>query len=353
MRASDAHGPPTVSIVMANYNGAPHLADAIRSAQSQSLRNLEIIVSDDSSSDDSIAIVTGLMAEDPRIRLVRACRTGGPAAARNKALALAQGEWVAIMDSDDLMHPNRLTTLVEAARRDTADIVADNLVEFDTKGSKPPRPLLAGRWAREPFWVEICRYIRLNDLYGPGPALGYLKPLFRKSILTGPIGYYDESLKIGEDYDLVLRLLCAGKQMRVYPLPLYFYRRHSASTSHRLNENALEALRAADERFLKQISSEDQALADAVKGRMRSVETALAFEKLLNALKARNWSAAIRIALRKPQAAALLRLPLSVRLRRLAPSRGARIAAAHPRVPEPPMLSDHKEQDAGRAANLS
>jgi succinoglycan biosynthesis protein ExoO len=338
---------------MANYNGAPHLADAIRSAQSQSLRNLEIIVSDDSSSDDSIAIVTGLMAEDPRIRLVRACRTGGPAAARNKALALAQGEWVGIMDSDDLMHPNRLTTLVEAARHDNADIVADNLVEFDTKGSKPPRQLLAGRWAREPFWVEICRYIRLNDLYGPGPALGYLKPLFRKSILTGPTSYYDESLKIGEDYDLVLRLLCAGKQMRVYPLPLYFYRRHSASASHRLNESALEALRAADERFFKQISSRDQALADAVKGRMRSVETALAFEKLLNAIKARNWSAAVRIALREPQAAALLRLPLSVRLRRLAPSRGARIAAAHPRVPEPPMLSHEKEQDARRAANLS
>jgi succinoglycan biosynthesis protein ExoO len=323
---------------MANYNGAPHLADAIRSAQNQSLRNLEIIVSDDSSSDDSIAIVTALMAEDPRIRLVRACRTEGPAAARNKALALAQGEWLAVMDSDDLMHPNRLTTLVEVATHDHADIVADNLVEFGVNGSKRLRPLLAGLWAREPFRVEICGYIRLNDLYGPGPALGYLKPLFRKSILIGPVGYYDESLKIGEDYDLVLRLLFAGKKMWVYPLPLYFYRRHSASASHRLNESALKAMRAADERFFKQVSNEDQALADAIKGRIRSVETALAFEKLLNALKARDWSAAIRIALRKPQAAALLRLPLSVRLRRLAPSRRTRIVAAHPRVFDPPML---------------
>src|SRR6516165_11380372 len=139
---------PFVSVIMANYNGAAHLADAIRSAQSQSLRNLEIIVSDDSSSDDSIAIVSKLMAEDPRIRLVRACRNGGPAAARNKALALTQGEWVAIMDSDDLMHPNRLTTLVEVARHDNADIVADNLVEFDPNGSESLRPLLARRWAR-------------------------------------------------------------------------------------------------------------------------------------------------------------------------------------------------------------
>ena len=78
-------------------------------------------------------------------RLVWACRTGGPAAARNKALALAHGEWVAIMDSDDFMHPERLTKLVEVARHDNADIVADNLVEFDTNGSKSLRPLLAGR----------------------------------------------------------------------------------------------------------------------------------------------------------------------------------------------------------------
>src|SRR5262245_29211267 len=224
MRASDTHEhtapQPTVSIVMANYNGAAHLADAIRSAQSQSLRDLEIIVSDDASSDDSIAIATGLMAEDRRIRLVRGCHNAGPAAARNRALALAQGEWIAVMDSDDLMHPDRLTTLVEMARRDNADMVADNLVEFDTSGSKPPRLLLSGRWAQEPFWVEICRYIQFNHLYGRGPALGYLKPLFRKTILTGPTAYYDESLRIAEDYNLVLRLLYAGRRMRIYPLPL-------------------------------------------------------------------------------------------------------------------------------------
>jgi succinoglycan biosynthesis protein ExoO len=347
MRASDAHEhtapPPTVSIVMANFNGAAYLPDAIRSAQSQSLRNLEIIVSDDSSSDDSIAIVAGLMAEDPRIRLVRGCRNGGPAAARNRALALAQGEWIAVMDSDDLMHPDRLTTLVEVARRDNADIVADNVVEFETSGSKPPRSLLSGRWAHEPFWVEICRYIQLNHLYGRGPALGYLKPLFRKTILTGPTARYDETLRIAEDYNLVLRLLYAGRQMRVYPLPLYFYRKHNTSTSHRLNERALEALKATDVRFLGKVSRENEPVAEAVKRHMKSVETALAFEKLLNALRSRNWPAAVGIALTKPRAAALLRLPLGVRLRGLAPSRVPRITVAHPLVLTTSRLS-HENQ---------
>ena len=98
MSAPDPHdhtaSPPTVSIVMANYNGAAHLADAIGSAQSQSLRDLEIIVSDDASSDDSVRIVKQFIAEDPRIRLVHSHQNGGPAAARNRALAMAmQAGW--------------------------------------------------------------------------------------------------------------------------------------------------------------------------------------------------------------------------------------------------------------------
>jgi succinoglycan biosynthesis protein ExoO len=338
---------------MANYNGAAHLADAIRSAQSQSLRDLEIIVSDDASSDDSIAIATELMAQDPRIRLVRSCHNGGPAAARNRAFAIAQGEWIAVMDSDDLMHPDRMMMLVEMARRDKADMVADNVVEFDTSGSKATRLLLSGPWAREPFWIEICGYIQLNHLYSRGPALGYLKPLFRKTILIGPTACYDETLRIAEDYNLVLRLLYAGRRMRVYPLPLYFYRKHNTSISHRLNERALEALKTADARFLGKISRENQLVAKAVKRRMRSVETALAFEKLLNALKSRNWPAAIGIALTKPRAAALLRLPLAVRLRGLALSRVPRITIRHPLVPTTSMLSHENQGGTRRATDPS
>jgi hypothetical protein len=85
---------------------------------------------------------------------------------------------------------------------------------------------------------------------------------------------------------------------------------------------------------------------------MRSVETALAFEKLLNALKARNWSTAIRIALTKPRAAALLRLPLGVRLRGLAPSRVPRTTVAHPIVLETPRLSHENQTDARRTTDL-
>ena len=105
-------------------------------------------------------------------------------------------------------------------------------------------------------------------------------------------------------------------------------------------------------RFLGKISRENQPVAEAVKRRVKSIETALVFEKLLNALKSRNWPAAIGIALTKPQAAALLRLPLAVRLRGLAPSRVPRITRPHPLVLTRSRLS-HENQRGTRRTNES
>jgi glycosyltransferase involved in cell wall biosynthesis len=281
----------------------------------QSLSELELIVSDDASTDDSARIIGEAIAGDPRIRLVRSTQNSGPAAARNKALALARGDWIAVIDSDDLMHPDRLKRLVEAAQRDGADIAADDLVEFD--GVSASVRLLTGIRARAPFWVDIRDYLRLNMFYGPGPALGYLKPLFRRCPCFDPPARYDESLRIGEDFDLVLRLLQAGKRFRVYPSALYYYRRHPTSISRRLNEAVLIALKTANLRFLERVRGEHPSLVPLLELRDRSIETALAYEQLLRALKARNWGTALGIAVNKPSAAALLRLPIGVRLSRL------------------------------------
>ena len=100
----------------------------------------------------------------------------------------------------------------------------------------------------------------------------------------------------------MLRLLHSGKTMRVYPLPFYFYRKHGSSISHRLNESVLVALKAANRRFLAQVSKSDRHLVAAINASIRSIETALAYEWLLNALKGRDWLGSLRIALTNPRA---------------------------------------------------
>jgi succinoglycan biosynthesis protein ExoM len=318
---------PLVSVVMANHNGARYLAEAVASVQRQSLRDLELIVSDDASSDDSVTIVRSLMVQDHRIRLIRGKRNVGPAAARNSAIAIAKGAWIAIMDSDDVMHESRLARLVDAAVADRADIAADDLIEFDKHPSQSGRSFLTGRWARAASWIDIAEYIARNCFYGPGPTLGYLKPLFRTSSFAHEALRYDESLRVGEDCDLVLRLLHAGGNFRVYPFALYYYRKHSASISHRLNENVLAAIQVADRRLCAQIGGGDRRLTMALARRTRSIDTALAYERLLNALKTRDWRRTLEVALANPRAAALLRLPVAARLDRLTSSLVRRVRA--------------------------
>lgn len=312
---SATRNPPTVSVVMPNYNGAAFLADAVGSARRQSLRNIEIIVADDASTDDSVDIVVQLMKEDPRIRLLTTDRNGGPAAARNRALAVATGEWIAVLDNDDLMHPKRLATLVEAAVRDGADIVADDLLIFESRRVEPPATLLHGDLARGPFWLEVERYIRANVFFGRGPPLGYLKPVFRRSLLVASGARYDERLRVAEDYDFVFRLLSFGARFRVYPLLMYFYRRHGASISHRLTPDAIDAIRTVDRETRKRIDRRDAKLAIALDARSRSIETTWAFVQLVDAVKRRDLGGTARIALRRPQAALLLRLPIAARLK--------------------------------------
>ncbi len=289
---------PRVSVIMANRNGAAHIADALRSVLAQSLAELEVIVVDDASTDPSPRIVEEMAAEDARIRLIRRMSAGGPAAARNDALQRARGDFVAIVDADDMILPDRLQTLVTAAEWEGADIVADDLVLFQDNASAPPRRLLSGD---TPCWIGAEAWVRANRPFGRGPQLGYLKPVIRREALLRHHVAYDERLRIAEDYDLVLRLLLAGAAMRLLPRPGYLYRRHGGSISHRMPEGALEALRAADAR-LRSLPAITPAIAAAMDQRLRAIATAQAVQGCMPALKAGRAGDALGTLARRPAA---------------------------------------------------
>ena len=307
---------PTVSVIVASYNSSQYIAHAISSIQKQTLKRIEIIVSDDASTDSSVEIVTRLMSDDTRIRLVRSDQNGGPAAARNRALAVASGQWIAVVDSDDYIHPTRLATLLDLAMRDGADIVADDLLFFDTRYSSRPATLLHGRWARRPFAIDAAGYVRLNVMYGGGPVLGYLKPVFRSDLISANSIRYDENLRIGEDYSFVLALLRQGARFRVYPQILYFYRRHASSISHRLQTSTLSALKTADLHLMKELTLGEPDLRREIVARIRSIDRALAYEATISSLKMGNWLQATRTIIAHPSVAAMLRFPVLARLRR-------------------------------------
>jgi succinoglycan biosynthesis protein ExoO len=313
---------PEVSVVTANYNGARFLAPAIGSVLGQTLGELELIIVDDGSTDDSLAVIARTAAGDRRVRVLEQPRNGGPGAARNRALAAARGRWIAVFDSDDLMEPGRLEALVARGEADDADIVVDNLNVF--ADGAVGRPFLRGAAYARPRWIGTADYVAASRLYARQPGLGYLKPLFRAETLGKT--RYNEALRIGEDYDLVLRLLLRGAGMRYEPRPLYGYRRHGGSISHLLRREHIEQMIAADAELADELARQPAEVRRAQQRRARSMDRALHYDEVIAALKAGAVGRALAAAGLRPDVWPLLALPVEARLKRLS----RRLKAAAP-----------------------
>lgn len=278
---------PVVSVVMANFRGAPHLAAAMRAVLAQSERRLELILADDASDDDSVAIAHGIAEADDRVRVIASPRNQGPAATRNGALDAARGDWIAVVDSDDLIHPERLSRLIAAAEAAGADLVADDLVHFGAPAEQG-RTLLQPLALAAPMWLAAPAYLRANGGDPALPSFGYLKPVIRREVLAGR--RYDPRLRIGEDYDLVLRLLIDGARFLLLPDPLYAYRRHPGSISHRLSVGTVAAMLQAHRALPPLSDPEARAAAAAVD---RQLRRSLRYERLVADIKARRWTRAL------------------------------------------------------------
>lgn len=315
---------PTVSVVTANYNGARYLAEAVRSVLDQTLASLELIVVDDRSTDDSLQVLEAAAAGDPRVRVFVQPQNGGPGAARNRALAEARGTWIAVFDSDDLMAADRLERMVARAEADNADIVVDNLMVFPDGSPEAGRPFLAGRAWAAPRAVGLADYIDSARMYSKRPGLGYLKPLFRAEALRTT--RYREELRIGEDYDLVLRLLAQGRTMRLEPAALYRYRKHGSSISSVMRRDHLVQMLAADASLEGVMMGQPKDVRRAFAARRRSLHTALAYDHVIERLKARDLVGGLAASLVAPDVWPLLTMPVTARLKRLA----ARLSPVQP-----------------------
>lgn len=114
---------PVVSVILPNHNYADFISDAINSVKYQTLRDLECIIIDDASTDNSVDIIKNLIKDDPRFKLIVLPEAGGVSHARNVGLDCASGEYIAFLDSDDCYTYYALEKLVEVARNTGLDVV--------------------------------------------------------------------------------------------------------------------------------------------------------------------------------------------------------------------------------------
>ena len=120
---------PDISVVVPTHNVEEYIDELLRSLRSAAQVRHEVIVVDDSSTDQTWEIVQRHVAEDPRVRAVRSSgRSGGQA--REVGIELARGEYLAFADGDDLVPPNAYSALLTAARETQADIVTGSYLKF-------------------------------------------------------------------------------------------------------------------------------------------------------------------------------------------------------------------------------
>jgi glycosyltransferase involved in cell wall biosynthesis len=180
---------PLVSVYVPTRNRAALVEPAIRSILAQDHSNLEVLVVDDASTDDTPAVLARLAGEDARLHVFRQPRAGGAAAARNVAIAAARGEFITGLDDDDLMLPHRLRTLLAGWRPDRAFVCS-------------PYLLAAERW-RRPAAVG-ARTIDLDALLH-GNCVGNQVLTLTERLRA--VGGFDETFVASQDYDLWTRLV--------------------------------------------------------------------------------------------------------------------------------------------------
>jgi succinoglycan biosynthesis protein ExoO len=311
-----------VSILMVARDAAAFIDAAILSARDQSLSDLEIVVVDDGSRDATARIARSHADRDARVRVLEGPRRG-LSAVRNASLDAARGRFAAIVDSDDLLHPRHLEGLVGGQARHGGAVCATNMLEFQGAGAA----FTTRRFAQGPPWDAARRitpeeFVARGMIGGSGASLGYLKPLFDLAFLRANGLRYDERLRIGEDFDLVLRAMLAGARYVFLPQTTYYYRRHGGSTSHRLVRADLEGLLTATEAYRYAVGG---AIAAQMHARRENLRGALLHLDTIAALKAGRPLQAWRSATAHREAARLtlgtLREAVAKRAGRAWPSR--------------------------------
>lgn len=133
-----------VSIIMPCHNGAAYIADAIRSVQNQTFSDWELLVIDDSSTDDSVRIAAGFAESDSRIRLLKNEKsTGLPATPRNVGIAAASGRYIAFLDCDDEWLPTKLERQLPLFAMRNVAVVFSYYGKMDGSGGMEQNPTLS------------------------------------------------------------------------------------------------------------------------------------------------------------------------------------------------------------------
>jgi len=214
---------PLVSIIIPTYNSENFIEPTIKSVLVQSYQNFEIIIIDDSSTDNTIRILTRLRKEDNRINYYKIPHSGRPSIPRNFGINKAKGDLIAFLDSDDLWIKEKLKNQVEIIKKQPEFIFLYSMSITFGKVN-----LLSPKYELLPLPFRAAR--SKKDLLKLGNTIPLSSTLIKTDILK-EIGGFDEDPELQiEDYDLWIRLSEKG-EFKFIPRIFVYYRIHDSQFS--------------------------------------------------------------------------------------------------------------------------
>ncbi|MBW4028564.1 MAG: glycosyltransferase family 2 protein [Acidobacteria bacterium] len=196
---------PTVSVIIPCYNGAHHVAIAIDSVLSQTMHDLEVIVVDDGSTDDTARVVE-LYRSDLRVRCLYQKNRGLPGA-RNAGALASRAEFLAFLDADDRLAPQALEVMLDHLNETHAAWCLIDIIRRTPEGAELQKTVLPEG--------DIVHGILRDDFIR--------RAMFFDREAFCSVGMYDEDMKNREDWDINIRMIASGMAFAYVPQALYFY----------------------------------------------------------------------------------------------------------------------------------
>lgn len=293
---------PTVSVIMAAYNAARYIGSAIESVQAQTFSDWELIVVNDGSKDETGAIAEQFAAADKRIQVLHQANSGAPGRARNAALAVAKGQFIAFLDADDLYSSERLEILVNALRSNlSCALVFHDFATIGADGAtKRPAVLRELAFLRQSHLQPVQKS---GDLFRFDIRLGAFLMTDYVAVWTSAVLIntqviplreirFEHQLIIGEDLDLWLRLLLNAPVIFMDKV-LAFYRKHEAGITNvntQFLQDTIYVIENHKAAFSQQVGSE---AAKRIHRRLRILYANLGYDYLVagQGALARKWYA--------------------------------------------------------------
>ena len=214
---------PEISVIVPVYRAEDYLHACVDSILSQTVSDFELILVDDGSPDGCGAICDDYAARDSRVRVIHQ-ENQGQAAARNHALAVAKGEWVCFVDSDDAVHPQMLERLGQAAAESGAAMSMCRMLEAPEMPESFSAPVEVS-W--ELLSMEEAPLVALFDA-GDYPGWVACAKLIRRELVQSHLFCPG---RVYEDNEAVCHWISGAKTVASIPHSLYFYRANPGSTT--------------------------------------------------------------------------------------------------------------------------